>query len=72
MALSPVVIFVDALVDFKVVQCRLSNLRKRHAALSILRVNGPCDALTDFYLSCFQISYDICMNSAKETLVHSV
>ena len=27
--------------DFKGVQCRLSNLRKRRAALSNLRVKGP-------------------------------
>ena len=42
--MSPVVIVVIVLivpVDFKVVQCRLSNLRKGCVALLKLRVNGP-------------------------------
>ena len=33
--------FVNVPVDFKVVQCCLSNLRKCHVALSTLRVKGP-------------------------------
>ena len=36
-----VVNFFNFPVDFKVVQCRLSNLRKGHVALSNLRVKGP-------------------------------
>ena len=38
--------FLKVPVDFKVVKCRLLNLRKRRVALSILRVKG----LTYFYL----------------------
>ena len=39
MTMSTVVIF--QMFDFEVVQCRLSNLRKRCIALSNLRVKGP-------------------------------
>ena len=33
--------FLNVPVDFKVVQCRLSNTRKCHVALSNLNVKGP-------------------------------
>ena len=37
----PCCYFSNISVDFKVVQCRVLNLRKRPVALSILRVKGP-------------------------------
>ena len=37
----PCLYFSNVPVDFKVVRCRLSNLRKRRVALSNLRVKGP-------------------------------
>ena len=33
--------FLNVPVDFKIVQCRLSNLRKGRVALSNLRVKAP-------------------------------
>ena len=42
--MTPVINFVT--VDFKVVQCHLSNLRKGRVALSNLRVKGPLFAHT--------------------------
>ena len=33
--------FSNVSVEFKEVQCRLSNFRKRHVALSIVRVKVP-------------------------------
>ena len=47
MAMSPAVNFVNVPVDFKVVQCRLSNLRKGCVVLSNLRVKGPNPQLLD-------------------------
>ena len=41
MAMSPVVNFLNVRVEFKVVECHLSNLRKGCVALSNLRVEGP-------------------------------
>ena len=40
MAMSPV---VNVAVEFKVVQCHLSHLRKGRVALSNLRVKGPTE-----------------------------
>ena len=39
--------FITFPVDFKGVQCRLSNLRKDNVALSNLRVKGPTKTLND-------------------------
>ena len=40
--------FVFLYVDFKKVQCRLSNLRKGRGALSNLRVSGPPEVETTY------------------------
>ena len=49
MAMSPVVIFLNVPDNFKVVRCRLLNLRKCHVALSNLRIKGPFTVLPTEY-----------------------
>ena len=45
----PVCYFLNVPVNFKVVQCRLLNLRKCHIALSNLRIKGPFTVLPSEY-----------------------